>query len=214
MNNARLSGAYRSEVDLVAALVGQKNAERLMAKYKSLVALFHGSPSDWGLAPGLTDRLCAAILISHRYAVAAAQQTSQKVFCSADIYEIAWPYMVHEQQEVFLVIGVAANGEVVGVEEVARGSVNEVRVTAADVIRLALRMGVPRIVVVHNHPSGDPTPSPADVKITDRLQKAADLMGLALLDHVVCARAAHSSMRDMGVIASSEMDVSMAASRK
>jgi DNA repair protein RadC len=71
------------------------------------------------------------------------------------------------------------------VQEIYVGNVNTSVVRAAEVFRLAIRDNAPSIIVAHNHPSGDPTPSPEDVAITRELASAGKLLGIDLLDHVV-----------------------------
>lgn len=71
------------------------------------------------------------------------------------------------------------------IQEIYVGNVNSAVVRAAEVFRPAIRDNAPSIIVVHNHPSGDPTPSPEDVAVTRELVSAGKLLGIELLDHVV-----------------------------
>lgn len=88
-------------------------------------------------------------------------------------------------QESFYVLPLNTRNEVVGVYEAARGTINEVAVAPADVIRVVLAAGTDRFIVVHNHPSGYSEPSQADALLTGRLKTAAKCVGLTMLDHVV-----------------------------
>ena len=77
------------------------------------------------------------------------------------------------------------SGEVIGQRVIYQGNVNSSMVRAAEVFRPAVVEAVPAVVVVHNHPSGNPDPSPNDVTITRKLRQAAELLDIELLDHVV-----------------------------
>jgi DNA repair protein RadC len=83
---------------------------------------------------------------------------------------------------------------------VAIGSVNSVHVHPCEVLRSAVVAGSPSVLVLHNHPSGDPSPSPEDRSLTDRIASAAALMGIRLLDHVILAADSYYSFSDGGEI--------------
>jgi DNA repair protein RadC len=93
-----------------------------------------------------------------------------------------------EEQEVFLVFLLDAKCNLIGFVEAARGGIDACMVDPRVVFRAAIIQGSCSIIVAHNHPSGDPTPSVADDEITLRLQEGAKLLGITLLDHVVVSR--------------------------
>ena len=83
---------------------------------------------------------------------------------------------------------------------VAVGGIHGMMVSVRDPLRLALREGATGIVAVHNHPSGDPTPSVEDIRFTEQLAAAADVVGTPLIDHVIVAGERHRSMLDDGLL--------------
>jgi len=85
----------------------------------------------------------------------------------------------------------------IAVETVAVGSVNSSRLTPRDVLAPALRAGASALVVAHNHPSGDASPSRADRLVTEALRSAATLVGIPVLDHIIVAARAHHSFREV-----------------
>jgi DNA repair protein RadC len=85
----------------------------------------------------------------------------------------------------------------ISVETVAVGSVNSSRLTPRDVFAPALRAGSSALVVAHNHPSGDPSPSRADRLVTEALRSAATLIGVPMLDHIIVAARGHHSFREV-----------------
>jgi DNA repair protein RadC len=88
---------------------------------------------------------------------------------------------------------------VLAIRMVYQGSVNQAQVRIGEVFREAIRHNAASVVVVHNHPSGDPTPSAADVSLTAEFVKAGDLLGIDLLDHLIVGRGRHSSLKRLGL---------------
>jgi DNA repair protein RadC len=85
--------------------------------------------------------------------------------------------------------------------EVSVGSLNASIVHPRELFKDAVRASAASVVVVHNHPSGDPTPSGADIQLTRRLVKAGDVLGVDVLDHVIIGDGgAHASMRELGLM--------------
>lgn len=83
--------------------------------------------------------------------------------------------------------------------EVYKGSVNSTTIRAAEVFREAVRQNCPGIIAVHNHPSGDPEPSPEDVAVTRSLAAAGKQLDISLLDHIVIGRHEWVSMKERGL---------------
>jgi DNA repair protein RadC len=102
-----------------------------------------------------------------------------------DVFHHVAPRLAGLAQEVFLVIGIDVRNALLEVVEVARGSVSGVEVHPREVFRPLVRMAAAAAVVVHNHPSGDPTPSQEDLDLTRRLREVGALVGIPILDHVV-----------------------------
>ena len=103
------------------------------------------------------------------------------------------PEMAHLAQEQFRVLLLNTRNEMVGQRVIYQGDVSSIAVRPAEVFRPAVMEAVPRIIVVHNHPSNNPEPSPADVALTKKLMEAGKLLEIALLDHVVIGGAPRSA---------------------
>jgi DNA repair protein RadC len=88
---------------------------------------------------------------------------------------------------------------VLAIRTVYQGSVNQAQVRVGEVFREAIRHNGVALIVVHNHPSGDPTPSAADVALTSELAKAGELLDVEMLDHLVIGRGRHVSMKRLGL---------------
>ncbi len=85
-------------------------------------------------------------------------------------------------------------------EVLTDGTINEATVHTREVIRRALELGAAGLILVHNHPSGDPSPSPADISLTAEIVTAARMFEIAVLDHVIVGHAGHTSMRAAGLM--------------
>ena len=121
--------------------------------------------------------------------------------CPEDVGRLLGPEMAPLAQEQLRVLLLNTKNEVVGQRVVYQGNVNSSMVRPAEVLRPAVVESVPSIIVSHNHPSGDPTPSPEDVAITKDLAAAGKLLGVELLDHVVIGGDRFVSLKERGLMA-------------
>ncbi len=103
------------------------------------------------------------------------------------------------QQEQLRVILLNTKNQVLGITEVYKGNVNTSLIRAGELFREAVRENCPAIIVVHNHPSGDPTPSPEDGKITEQIVEAGKLLNIEVLDHIVIGQQNYVSLREKGL---------------
>ncbi|OQB98735.1 MAG: hypothetical protein BWX80_03924 [Candidatus Hydrogenedentes bacterium ADurb.Bin101] len=104
------------------------------------------------------------------------------------------------ETERFICIQVNTKNMVTKYDLVSQGSADGTSAMPREVFRQALRDGATGVVVAHNHPSGDPEPSQADIEVTRRLAQAADLIGIRFLDHVIIGDGRHVSLRERGII--------------
>ncbi len=104
------------------------------------------------------------------------------------------------EQEHLRVILLDTRNHVLEIREVYRGSVNSAQVRIAEVFRDAVRRNATAIVVAHNHPSGDPTPSPEDIALTRALVQAGKLLDILVLDHLIIGQGRFVSLKERGVI--------------
>ncbi len=142
--------------------------------------------------------------IAMRYAVEVQPERSgddlPTISCPGDVYSLLGPEMAPLAQEQLRVLLMNIKNEVVGQRVVYQGNVNSSMVRAAEVLRPAVMEAVPSIIVCHNHPSNDPTPSPEDRAITRELAQAGKLLGIELLDHVVIGGKRFVSLKDRGLL--------------
>lgn len=108
--------------------------------------------------------------------------------------------MAHRETEQFRVLFLDRKNVLVADEEQARGTVDHVPVYPREVVKRALELNASAIILVHNHPSGDPTPSPQDLAVTEQIRDAAQVMGIALHDHLVIGKSREVSFRSEGFL--------------
>lgn len=112
-----------------------------------------------------------------------------------DVVSVLGRKLQHEQREHFLVILINARHEVLGKETISIGSLKASIVHPREVFKPATLQSAASVVLVHNHPSGDPEPSEEDLSITRRLVEAGELIGVSVLDHVIVAGRGVVSLR-------------------
>ncbi len=120
--------------------------------------------------------------------------------CSSEIFTHYHPRLSALKQEIFLAVGLDNKNHPICEVMVAKGTLTECRITPREVFRPMIAEAAARMIVLHNHPSGDPSPSPEDVAVTSRLKKVAELVGIPLLDHIIMGTSSYSSLKDMGLI--------------
>ncbi|MCR9124951.1 MAG: DNA repair protein RadC [Rhodobacteraceae bacterium] len=108
--------------------------------------------------------------------------------------------MAHRETEQFRVFYLDRKNTLIADEEQARGTVDHVPVYPREVAKRALELNASAIIVVHNHPSGDPTPSQADIGMTAQIQAACDALGLTLHDHIIIGKSTELSFRSEGYL--------------
>lgn len=108
--------------------------------------------------------------------------------------------MAFETTEQFRVLYLDRKNRLIRDEVLGRGTVDHTPVYAREVVKRALEVAASAVILVHNHPSGDPTPSRADVEVTRQVTEAADKLGIAVHDHVIVAKGGHVSLRERGLL--------------
>ena len=108
---------------------------------------------------------------------------------------------LHEQTEEYLyMICMNVKLEVTGIFELSHGNVNSSIVSVREMFQKALLANAVSIIVMHNHPSGDPTPSHEDVQVTKRMVEAGKIIGVQVLDHIIIGRHGFSSLKEKGYL--------------
>ena len=108
--------------------------------------------------------------------------------------------LAHSDVEEFHLLFLDRKNGLIRAEKQQRGTVDHTPVYPREVVKRALELGATAVILVHNHPSGDPTPSKADIDMTREIVRAASVLGIAVHDHIIVGRQGHASLKSLGVI--------------
>ena len=117
-----------------------------------------------------------------------------KITCPQDVANLLIDELKNEKRELVKVLILNSKNIIIKILDVSYGSSNLAIVTPKDILAEVIKMEAPKIILVHNHPSGDPLPSKADMAFTDRLIEASKLLGVELLDHIVIGHDSYESI--------------------
>ncbi len=160
------------------------------------------TPIEATLLDTLRDNMNLLRELSLRYQVSAPTDGPDgltTINCPQDIYNLLAPEMQSLTQEQLRVLLLNTRNKVVGQRVIYQGTVNSSAVRPAEVFRTAVIENAPSIIIAHNHPSGDPTPSPEDVAVTRDLLQAGKLLDIEVLDHVVIGAGRFVSHKEKGL---------------
>ena len=119
---------------------------------------------------------------------------NMKVNSSADVADILMEELRFEKVEHVKLLLLNAKNVIVRIVDISKGGMNSAIVEPKEILQEAIKSGIPKIILVHNHPSGDSTPSNADIELTKRLYSAANILGIQLLDHIVIGDKCYTSI--------------------
>ena len=176
-------------------------ARRLLESYPGLGDLAAERPASlvhvFGLGPVRTTRLLAAFELGFR-AGGTSPRAGFAVRSPADVHPLLREEFRGLDRERFLALYLDTRHRVVAAETVSIGSLNASLVHPREVFKPAVAMSAAAVIVAHNHPSGDSSPSGDDLELTARLDRCGDLLGIALLDHLVVGNEEIISIREYG----------------
>lgn len=178
-------------------------ARSLIGRFGSLAAVLNADARALSLHPGMGDTSAAALKV---VALAARRMARQQVREQPIIasWQALIDYltidMAHLTVERVRVLYLNTQNMLIHDEHVGDGSIDEAAIHPREVIRRALDLGATALILVHNHPSGSPSPSRADIDITNRIAEAGRLLGIVVHDHVIIGREGHVSLRAKGLI--------------
>jgi len=214
----RLGPEQLSDVELLAILLGTGSRGQSVIEVArdllhhceakdpggGLRALLHLQEVDKkdlvkGLGPVKLSKILAALHLGLRAGAAPLRRVD--LSNPRAVFEFLAPRMSHLAREQFHVILLTAKNQVIDVEYVSEGTLTASLVHPREVFKSAIRRSAHAVILAHNHPSGDPTPSREDQEITRRLVQAGRLIGIEVLDHLVVGQGRYTSFRERGLLA-------------
>lgn len=191
---------------LLSVVLGERStwgASRLLQRCQGTEDIMGMSAEDLigleGIGRTGAARLLACVEMTRRAATWKAGERPM-VSTPEDVVELCGPQLLGLDREHFWTLVLNTKNRLLRIVEVSVGSLNASIVHPRELFKDAVRLSAASVVVVHNHPSGDPTPSGADIQLTRRLVKAGDVLGIEVLDHVVIGAGEHASLRELGMM--------------
>lgn len=178
-------------------------ARALLARFGSFANALAAPAIELRAVEGLGEAGCAALKTVQAAALrlARAEVMERPVLNNWDrLLDYLNAAMAREKVEQFRVLFLDVRNRLIADEAQARGTVNHTPVYPREVVRRALELQATALILVHNHPSGDPTPSRADLEMTQEIKAAAASLGIVLHDHLVMGNGRHVSFRREGLL--------------
>jgi DNA repair protein RadC len=177
-------------------------SQRLLSTFGNLAGLAQASPAELiaarGLGPAKAAQLKAALELGRRLLVEAPDQRPQ-VRSPADAANLLMSEMSLLEQEHLRVMLLDTKNRVLGSPTVYVGSLTTSLIRVGELFREAIRTNSASVIIAHNHPSGDPTPSPEDVAVTRQIAEAGKLLDVDVLDHLIIGRQRFVSLKERGL---------------
>ncbi|MFD1913572.1 RadC family protein [Halodurantibacterium flavum] len=178
-------------------------ARQLLDTFGDFNRVLSAAPARLLAVPGVGEAVVQELKIveaaAHR--LARAKVMKQPVLSSwSALLDYCHTAMAHRETEQFRVLYLDRKNTLIADEEQARGTVDHVPVYPREVVKRALEVNASAFILVHNHPSGDPTPSQADITMTMQIQDAAQALGLTLHDHLIIGKERELSFRSQGYL--------------
>jgi DNA repair protein RadC len=177
-------------------------AQRLLANYQGLAGLARASAAglmeEKGLGPAKVTQIKAALELGQRMLLESPEERSQ-IRSPGDAANLVLTEMGLLEQEHLRVMLLDTKNRVLSTETVYKGSLNTSLIRVAELFRPAIRANCASLIVLHNHPSGDPTPSPEDVAVTRQIVKAGQLLDIEVLDHLIIGFQRYVSLKERGL---------------
>ena len=195
-----------SNAELLQLLTGVRDLEvasEVLAKSGGLSYLHKMTTEELRGFAGIGDSMACKIVAAMEFGRRASQVSpieAVRISRPEDVYDLFSSDYLTQTQEVLSVVLLNAKNEVMGKEIISKGNFTSAQVNPCDVYRPAIKKGAVGIILVHNHPSGDPSPSDDDIYATKRIEQCGDLVGIKAVDHVIIGHGRFSSLKSMNMM--------------
>lgn len=203
--------AALSNADLIAILLRTgtsresvvRLAERLLAKHGGLAGLGGLTPQEMstvkGIGPAKAVTVSAAVELGKRLATQAGGERPV-VRSPADAAELMVPSLRYEKRELFVAMLLSTKNHVLATPTLTVGSLSASVVDPRQLFREAINYNAASVILVHNHPSGDPSPSAEDVALTRKMVEAGRLLDISVIDHLIIGDGKYVSLKEKGIL--------------
>lgn len=152
-----------------------------------------------GLGPAKGAQIKAALELGQRIATLGPEERAT-IRCPEDVCKLVMEEMRHLDREYFRTISLNTKHHVMAIDTVSIGNLNSSIVHPRELFKNPIKRSTAALILVHNHPSGDPAPSREDIEVTKRLRDAGMLLGIEILDHIIIGDNNYTSLKEQGMI--------------
>lgn len=203
----KLGGEALSAQEILALILGRGisgesvmvTAQRLLSRFGNLKGVTNASIEELteirGIGPAKAAQIKAAVELSKRLEAPVDEREKPLVKSPQDVVNIVKSQLKGKKKEHFLVLCLDTRNKAINYKSVSLGSLDTSIVHPREVFKEAISSSAASVIFVHNHPSGDPTPSKEDIELTKRLAKAGEIIGIAVLDHIIVCDKSYSSLK-------------------
>ncbi|MFZ5898385.1 MAG: RadC family protein [Bacillota bacterium] len=207
----KMGAGALSDVELLAILLrtgtqrtsALELAQQVLSRFGGIRELLEASLEELASVRGVGSAkavvIKAALEIGYRLATAPAEQRVT-IRTPEQAAQLLIPEMRHLDREHFLALVLNTKNQVLARERISVGTLNATNVHAREVFKSAIRRSAAALILAHNHPSGDPTPSQQDLDLTAQLVEAGEVIGIAILDHIIIGDNRYTSLKALGLI--------------
>lgn len=207
----RYGAGSLSDAQLLAILLRTGNTRKsavhvaldLLNRFRNLREMSQAGMSEICKVPGIgkakAAQIAAAMELGRRVETFPLREGAQ-IRGSRDVFESCFPYMRDLKKEVFRVVLLNGKNRVIRTVTISQGSLTSCHVHPREVFVQAVKESSAAILLIHNHPSGDPAPSREDIELSRRLCQAGEVMGIKVMDHIIVGEARYFSFVDHGLI--------------
>jgi DNA repair protein RadC len=178
-------------------------AKQLIATFGGLSGVLGAPAAELEKIKGLSENSAALLKVVHALAQRMLKEDiAQKPILASwqKVIDYCTVAMAEEKREQFRVLFLNRKNQLIADEVQQTGTVDHAPVYPREIVKRALELGATAMVLVHNHPSGDPTPSDSDIAMTEEIIRAAAVLDVMVHDHIIISRNGHSSFKSLGLL--------------
>lgn len=178
-------------------------AKKLLAHFGSFAKVIHAPQQDLQKLEGVGEAAITALKVAEAAAIRLLREEAKKgtiISTWTALLDYCMLAMAQQKVEQFRILFLNNKNELIADEVQQTGTVNHTPVYPREVMKRALELGAVSVILAHNHPSGDPTPSRADIDITNQIVEAGRGLGIAVHDHLIIGKFGHYSFKSQGLL--------------
>lgn len=179
-------------------------SQRIISEFNGLNGILNASIKEMteikGVKESKASQMIAIAELFKRFNTYKSFNEFKRVTSPNDVASMLYGEMGTFNQEVLKLIILNTKNEIIKIKDVFKGSLNSSLIHPREIFNEAIRNSAASIIICHNHPSGDPTPSDEDIKVTIRLKECGEIIGIKLIDHIVIGRNIYVSLKEKGIL--------------